>query len=67
MNEKALLDITKGAFDEVGKVVSRFLLHKLCQIYQRKDLRIYHNDALAVFENRWLSLYKFATPFFPNC
>ena len=52
MNDKALLDITKGAFDEleIGKSVTRFLLYKLCHMYQRKN-RIYRNDELAVFEN----------------
>ena len=68
MNDKALLDITKGTFDEleIGKFVTRFVLYKLCHMYQRKDLLIYRNYELAVFENKWPSFHKFSTPFSTN-
>ena len=48
-----LFDIEMGAFDgaEVCELVRNFLLHKLSEKYERKNLTLYHDDGLAIFKN----------------
>ena len=48
-----LFDVAMGAFDgaEVCEFVGNFLLHKLSEKYERKNLAVYHDDGLAIFKN----------------
>jgi len=48
-----LFDVTMGAFDgaEVCELVGCFLLSKITQKYNKKDIGLYRDDGLAVFKN----------------
>lgn len=51
--DRGLFDVAMGALDgaEVCEVVGNFLLHKLSQKYERKNLLLYCADWLAIFRN----------------
>ena len=51
--DSGLFDVAMGAFDraEVCEFVGNFLLHKLSEKYERKNLAVYHDDGLAIFKN----------------
>ena len=42
-----------GAFDraEVCKLVTKFLLHKLSQKFNKTNVGLYHDDGLSIFKN----------------
>ena len=48
-----MFDVGIGAFDgaEVYKLVGNFLLHKLSEKYERKNLALYRDDGIALFKN----------------
>ena len=48
-----LFDVAMGAFDgaKVCELVSNFLLHKLSEKYERRNLALYRDDGLAIFKN----------------
>ena len=52
-NDSGLFDIVTGAFDgaEACELVGNFLLHKLSEKYERKNLALYRDDGLAIFKN----------------
>ena len=51
--DSGLFDVAMGAFDgaQVCKLVGNFLLHKLSEKYERKNLALYHDNGLAIFKN----------------
>ena len=51
--DSGLFDVAMGAFDgaEVCELAGNFLLHKLSEKYERKNLALYYNDGLAIFKN----------------
>ena len=51
--DSGLFDVAMGPFDgaEVCKLVGNFLLHKLSEKYERKNLALYRDDELAIFKN----------------
>ena len=51
--ESGIFDVTMGAFDgaEVCELVGIFLLSQLTSTYEKKDIGLYRDDGLAVFEN----------------
>ena len=51
--DSGLFDVAMGAFDgaEVCEFVGNFLLPKLSEKYERKNLAVYHDDGLAIFKN----------------
>ena len=51
--DSGLFDVAMGAFNEaeVCKIVGNFLLHKLSEKYERKNLALYRHDGLATFKN----------------
>ena len=51
--DSGLFDVAIGTFDgaEVCKLVSNFLLYKLSEEYDRKNLALYCDDGLAIFKN----------------
>ena len=48
-----LFDVAMGAFEEaeVSELISNFLLHKLSEKYERKNLALYSDEGLAIFKN----------------
>ena len=52
--DSRLFDLTVCAYDgvEVCKLLGTFLLYKLSLKYNKKNIGFYHNDGLALFENR---------------
>ena len=48
-----LFDVTMGAYDgvEVCELVGIFMLHKICLSYDKKNIGLYRDDGLAVFQN----------------
>ena len=51
--DSELFEVTMGVFDctEVCELVSNFLLHKLSEKYQTKNLALYHDHELRNFKN----------------
>ena len=51
--DSGLFEVAMGAFDgaEVCELVRNFLLHKLSEKYERKNLAVYRDDGLAIFKN----------------
>ena len=51
--DSGLFDVAMGALDgaEVCELVGNFLLHKLSEKYERKNLLLYCADWLAIFRN----------------
>ena len=51
--DSELFEVTMGVFDctEVGELVGNFLLHKLSEKYQTKNLALYHDHELRNFKN----------------
>ena len=51
--DSGLFDVAMDAFDgtEVCELVSNFLLHKLSEKYERKNLALSRDDGLAIFKN----------------
>ena len=49
----SLFDVTMGAFDgaEICELVGCFILNKLSQKYNKRDVGLYRDDGLAVFKN----------------
>ena len=48
-----MFDVAMGAFHgaEVCELVGNFLLHKLSEKYEKKNLALYCDDGLAIFKN----------------
>ena len=51
--DSGLLDVAIGDFDgaEVCKLVCDFLLHKLSEKYEEKNLALYRENRLAILKN----------------
>ena len=51
--DSGLFDVAMDAFDraEVCELVGNFLLHKLSEKYERKNLALYRDDGIAIFKN----------------
>ena len=51
--DTGLFDVAMGAFDgaKVCELVGNFLLHKLSEKYERKNLALHGDDGLAIFKN----------------
>ena len=51
--DSELFDVAMGAFDraDVCELVGNFLLHKLSEKYERKNLALYRDDGIAIFKN----------------
>lgn len=51
--DSELFEVTMGVFDctEVCELVGNFLLHKLSEKYQTKNLALYHDHELWNFKN----------------
>ena len=51
--DSGLFDVAMGAFDraDVCELVGNFLLHKLSEKYERKNLALYRDDGIAIFKN----------------
>ena len=52
--DSGLFDATMRAYDgaEVCESVENYLLYELSELYEKKDIRLYIDDGLAVFKNK---------------
>ena len=52
--DSGLFDVTIGAYygAEVCELVGNYLLYKLLTLYEKKDIGLYRDDRLAVFQNK---------------
>ena len=52
--DSGLLHVTMGAYDEVDvcELIGNYLIYELSKLYEKKDIVLYRDDRLAVFNNK---------------